>query len=375
VRAIGLFSGIGSALHEARALGFDIVGNADPRPRRHYPLEPWLWEANFPGSPLYADLDAVRADSDFLHADLAIGHPPCGGHSALGRVSTTLSEEERALRGRDMLATFTQSIRMTKPTVFAMENLPKILHTVAPPAWWERQVARYHLTYVHITNWDYGSVQGRKRLWVIGARKGHVQPFRFRPIARRPVGAPRGVLDALDGLPSDPSADIPELAHVHERPEDRPYDSYWVGSGDQRRQLQTVSAVARGFRRLSPHRPWTYENAEGRAVRKPGHLRLRPFGVARVMSGGPTFMHPLTGWPLTPRERARLMGWPDDFLLTDGRPLDRALRYKLAALTGRGVPSEFVRYLLRQLRDHLVRARVRPTTAATGWRLSRCIRV
>jgi hypothetical protein len=50
------------------------------------------------------------------------------------------------------------------------------------------------------------------------------------------------------------------------------------------------------------------------------------------------------------------MAWPDEFNLTDGRLVDRTLRYKLAHLTGRGVPSEFVRYLLPQLREHLQRA-------------------
>jgi len=351
MRAIGLFGGIGTLLHEARGAGFEIVGNVDPRPRKHYPLEPWLWEANFPGVPLYADLDDARADSDLQRVDLALGHPPCGGHSALGRVQTTLSTEERAQRGLDQLATFTRLVRITKPTMFAMENLPKILRTVAPPEWWRAELTRYHLTFLTITNWHYGCVQRRERLWVIGARRGRVEAFRFRPIKRRPPDAPGGVLEALHGLPSEPDDDLPDLAHVHERAEDRPYECYRVG----RRKLETVRDVARRFRHLPVNRVWRYEAADGREVRKAGHLRLAPEGPARNVNGGSSLMHPLTGWPLTPRERARLMGWPDDFNLTDGREVDRTLRYKLGHLTGRGVPSEFVRYLLPQLRDHLER--------------------
>ena len=48
-----------------------------------------------------------------------------------------------------------------------------------------------------------------------------------------------------------------------------------------------------------------------------------------------------------------MMDFPDEFALTDGRQVDRTRRYKLATLTGRAVPSEFVRYLLPQLREHL----------------------
>lgn len=351
MRAIGLYAGIGTMLHEARSLGFDIVGNVDPRPRKHYPLEPWLWEANFAGVPLYASLDAARADDDLKRVDLALGHPPCGAHSALGRTAGA-DPSERARRGTEALATFTRLVRITKPTMFAMENLPKILATVAPEVWWREELRRYRLTFVTIVNWDYGCVQRRERLWIIGARRGVVSRFRFRPIKRRPEGAPTGVLAALGGLPSDPSSDVPDLAHVHDRPDDRPFDCYRVG----RRKLETVRDVARRFRALPPNQAWRYLTADGREVRKAGHVRLPRTGATRVMSGGPTLMHPVTGWPLTPRERARLMGWPDDFKLTDGRAVDRTLRYKLAFLTGRGVPSDFLRYLLPQLRHHLERS-------------------
>ena len=51
------------------------------------------------------------------------------------------------------------------------------------------------------------------------------------------------------------------------------------------------------------------------------------------------------------------MGWPDDFRLTDGRPFSRTLWYKLAEVTGKAVPSEFARYLIRQIGRHLTLVR------------------
>ena len=190
-----------------------------------------------------------------------------------------------------------------------------------------------------------------------GARRSRVAPFVFQPIKRRPRDAWRGALDAFDVLPSDPSDDVPELAHVHERPDDRPYDSYWLGRGDERRHVETIRDLARAWRALPPQAPWRYENAFGREIRKPGHRRVRAVGEVPVVKGNPQLFHPTTGWPLTPRERARLMGWPDDFKLTDGRAVDRTLRYKLATLTGRGVPSEFARYLIAQMVAHVTTAR------------------
>lgn len=85
-------------------------------------------------------------------------------------------------------------------------------------------------------------------------------------------------------------------------------------------------------------------------------MRVRVDNRSKVLTGLPSIHHPWTGWPLTPRERARLMDWPDDFMLgSETTNYDRRTLMRLTLFTGKAVPSAFPRYLIPQIIKHLRR--------------------
>ena len=350
MRAVGFLCGVGSLLWEARALGFKVVGNVDTR---SYFRDGRTWRLNF-SAPFHARPD-VKVKS-WYGADLAIGHPPCGSHSILGQTRVardrpSLDREKfhaRRAKNAGLLPLFGELVNEYQPKVFALDNLPKIMTTVAPPEWWEEALPGYRMTYLTIMNWDYGSCQTRERLWVIGTKRP-LPRFKFAPIGRRPPVA-ENVWEALDGLPWEPWRDVRELTHIHLQPSDRPLDSYWLYHGKKYEITLKSDAAAQGFLRLPPGYNWPYVSKRGLENRKPGKHRMT-MDRASVF-GAKDVYHPLTGWPLTPRERARVMGWPDEFRLWD---VERwgwtTTNYRrLIVATGKAVPSHFPRWLLPQLK-------------------------
>src|SRR5690606_13929544 len=99
-----------------------------------------------------------------------------------------------------------------------------------------------------------------------------------------------------------------------------------------------------------------YTTDLGRLAYKIGRLRPDYGRRAPVVTGLPSIHHPLTGWPLTARERARLMDWPDDFVLGDHQTVyDRRALMRLVLFTGKAVPSAFPRFILPQLQKFMRR--------------------
>lgn len=355
MRAIGLLAGVGSLLWEARSLGFKILGNVDTR--SYFRTAPWVWRSNFT-EPFYSDPASVPED-EWFEADLALGHPPCGSFSMLGQVGAYKyrpAEDRTEWHARragkpGLLPLFTQLVRRYQPKVFALDNLPKALKVAAPPEWWERELPGYRLTYLIVRNWDYGSPQNRIRLWIIGSRGKRA--FTFKPVKTRLPG-PTSAWDAFKDLPWEPWENIEELAHVHSMPDTKPHGSYWGRTPrGKHRNFQHVAELAMGFCSLPHHYLWAYKTRTGRYAKKAGRTRCALNHTCRVISGLATLHHPVTGWPLTARERARCMGWPDEFKLWDGKvEFSNTNIIKLVKLTGKAVPSEFPRYLIPQLRRH-----------------------
>lgn len=363
--AVGLLAGVGSLLREARDAGFTVLGNIETR--RVYTI-PWAralsWDQNFPDTPLVGRWDESKIwTPNFVKPDLVIGHPPCGSHSQLGNsgqpahLTTEVRRAMQAVRHKrvGLLPFYVEQVNAMQPRMFVLDNLPKILKTVTPIEWWESVLPKYRLTFITMLNWDYGTPQLRKRLWVVGARKP-MPAFTLREPKGRLKG-PTTALEAFAGLSWEPWLDDPNIGHVHVAPDDRL-------TGDYRTTIKGLnvtcaSQLGLGFLSIPPNTAWPYLTRFDRLAVKIGRSRLPFNGRSRTITGLPSVHHPMTGWPLTPRERARLMDWPDDFHLgnseLDGH--DRRELMRLTLLTGKAVPSGFPRYLLPQIINHLEKNR------------------
>jgi site-specific DNA-cytosine methylase len=373
MRVIGLLCGSGNLLREAQDQGYRVVGNIDPRP--YYRQARWVWESNF-DAPMYDDKenDLLRSleesslagaqflDDDWYDAELAIGHPPCGGFSMLGMGSAPvdrMTKEEREAwdyarsHHPGMLPLFCQMVNEFRPRIFAMDNLPKMLKAF-PKSWWKSMLPDYRITVITIWNWPSGSPQRRERAWIVGCLRK--KRFEFREPKKRLAG-PTSLWEAIRDLPWEPWKDIHEIDHVHHDPANEAMGSFPVlGDTPMTDYAPYVSDTAMGYLSIAPGRAWPYKTAVGRFTGKFAHCRLTMDRPARTLSKSETLRHPITGWPLTPRERGRLMGWPDDFHLIgqDMEPNQSVLR-ALSMITGKAVPNEFVRYLIPQLTDHVFR--------------------
>lgn len=360
MKVLGVLAGIGTLLREAQDAGMEVVGNIETR--APYRTVPDVWDMNFPEVPCVYKLDDNRNLEEldgFWEPDLVLGHPPCGAHSILGVAhSLDKPEAERAfLAARrasrvGLLPEFTGLVNQLRPRAFALDNLPKILQKVATPDWWAATLPKYHLTFITILNWDYGTPQRRERLWVIGVRKPS-KPFTLI-VPKQRLSGPLTVWEALHDLPL--VGDLPALAHVHALPDDLPSGSYPT-TDEPPEYVRTVAELAARYLGLQPMACWPYRTrTTNRLTKKLGRVRLLLDGKSRVISGG-TLQHPLTGWTLTARERARLMDWPDDFRLWNGtRIFDRSYHARLQLFTGKAVPSRFPRYLIPQIIRHLKRS-------------------
>lgn len=356
-RAIGLLCGSGNLLFEAQKMGVEIVGNIESR--SYYHSASWVWRNNF-DAPLVKTIKSLDFDPRWYDADLAIGHPPCGSFSTLGQAISKdrYDESERREWNRKrnersgLLPDFVEMVNLFQPRIFAMDNLIKMLEAY-PRSWWEEQIPGYYFTIVKIWNWSFGNPQRRQRAWVIGRRKsfkrGKTGPFKISMPKRR-LDGPTNTWEAIHDLPWQPWINIEELAHLHHIPNNGAMGSFRFAG--RTTTAATVGQTALGYLSVPPGRLWPYKTQTGRFTRKPGHVRLAMDRPSRTPSKFETLRHPLTGWPLTPRERARIMGWPDDFMLHDPGSTFAKKEYNLLSfVTGKAVPNEFMRYLLPQLLD------------------------
>lgn len=359
MRALGLLAGVGSLLREAQDAGFEVVGNYETRTPyitgRHL-----SWDLNFPKIPLIRDSQDAGLRLSWQQPDLIIGHPPCGSHSQLGNSGQPAhksTEERRAMQAirhqrSGLLPLYVEEVARLKPKIFVLDNLPKILTTVAPKEWWYKALPMYSLTFIVMMNWDYGTPQLRKRLWIVGTRRPMPQ-FKFKePKSRLP--GPTTAMEAFGDLSWEPWKDRRAIGHVHVPPDS-------MLTGDYRTTVEELTVtmatqLGLGFLSIPPDKAWPYITRFGRLAVKIGRQRLAYEKYSRTITGLPSVHHPMTGWPLTARERARLMDWPDDFHLgNESTAYNRTELMRLTLFTGKAVPSGFPRYLLPQLYKFLRR--------------------
>lgn len=362
MRAVGFLAGVGTLLREAKDAGMEVVGNFDDR--SYFRTGTWIWNSNFDAPFFGSEKDLrIRMETeevaDWYGADLAIGHPPCGSYSALGRGHANLENfktekdkdawESARNSKKGKVPLFLDAVMHFMPKTFIFDNLPKLLKVFSIEDM-ERMAPGYKIQIIEILNWDYGSPQKRKRIWVFGTR-GDI-PFRFRRPKRR-IPGPKTGWEAIKDLPWEPWIDLFDIGHVHHDLGIKPIASFWAEEGEDRYQVETHIETCVGFLRLPIGHLWPYENTHGRFTKKFAHTRISTDNPARTPSGSDTLRHPFTGWTLTARERARLMGWPDDFKLWDGKvKYNRTNLLKMVRMTGRAVPSEFPRFIIPQIMDY-----------------------
>jgi DNA (cytosine-5)-methyltransferase 1 len=335
-RLIDLFSGAGGM-----TLGFsnrDFCGGFQPvlaidndaaAIRTH--------SANFGGDAICTDIARWVKENPIPKADVVIGGPPCQGFSLLNKNRT--GDERRAL-----WEPYLDIVAASGATVFVMENVTELLSSIEFAAIKRRAKRMGFEVVADILNTaNYGVPQTRRRTIAIGWKVSafpHIPQFPPKQTHADPSGELklprwRTVRDVI--------ADLPREAIGIEIGDKAPLDLHF-GRTPTPLSLKRYAAVPPGGNRFDLQR-----NA----------LKLTPQCWIRKVSGGTDlfgrlwwdrpsvtirteffkpekgrYLHPVENRPITHREAARLMGFPDDFVFCGSK-------VEIARQIGNAVPPPF----------------------------------
>jgi DNA (cytosine-5)-methyltransferase 1 len=248
-------------------------------------------------------------------ADIVIGGPPCQGFSLLNK--RRIGDARRAL-----WQPYMDIVEMCGASVFVIENVQGLLGSLEHKAIANRAEALGFRTIGKLLNAaDYGTPQTRIRAFILGWKKKFSSPISFPPEKTHAqdcdligLSSWRTVRDAIADLPAPQGTEVrnappPLNLHFGRTPTDKSLERYKaVPPGGNRFDLQKNAPE------LTPD-CWMRKTSGGTDLF--GRLWWdRPSVTIRTEFFKPEkgrYLHPEQHRPITHREAARLMGFPDDF--------------------------------------------------------------
>jgi len=309
------------------------------------------YNANFRGSDghthaVAGDIVSLLEDADIEvpAADVVIGGPPCQGYSLLNR------NRDGDVR-RHLWKPFLEVVRRSGAHVFVMENVPQLLGSPEHgDILAEAKSMGFATVSKHLCAADYGVPQTRWRTFVVGS--DFCDPTEFFPPLRTnstPAGSRRmfngdhtanledatpwlTVKDAISDLPKPTTTELLDVApplnlHFSRNPTEvsrRRYSA--VPPGGNRFDLQANAPE------ITPA-CWVRKTSGGTDLF--GRLWWdRPSSTIRTEFYKPEkgrYLHPDQDRPITHREAARIMSFPDEFVF-------RGSKTEIAKQIGNAVP-------------------------------------
>lgn len=269
-------------------------------------------KANFEGEAYCANIEEWLETAEVPKADVVIGGPPCQGFSLLNKKRT--GDSRRAL-----WEPYLEIANRSEARVFIMENVAELFRSPELDDIRAKAAEYGFETRAAIVNAaDYGAPQTRKRTIVVGWRGIGEPDFPPRPTHADPnkkLNLPpwRTVRSAIGDLPEPIGTEIgveaPLNLHFGRTPTERSIARYKaVPVGGNRFDLQ------RNAPELTPD-CWIRKTSGGTDLF--GRLWWeRPSVTIRTEFFKPEkgrYLHPDQHRPITHREAARLMGFPDGF--------------------------------------------------------------
>jgi len=303
-------------------------------------------ERNFGGESVCGNIETWLETAEVPQADVVIGGPPCQGFSLLNKNRD--GDARRAL-----WEPFLDVAVRSGARVFIMENVAELYRSPELEDIRARAARDGFRTEAAILNAaDYGAPQTRRRTIVIGWKLGVWQP-EFPPLKTHAekgtdsnLPAWRTVRDVISDLPAPKRLEIggppPLDLHIKRSPTAKSLARYRaVPPGGNRFDLQ------RNAREITPD-CWIRKTSGGTDLF--GRLWWdRPSVTIRTEFYKPEkgrYLHPDQHRPITHREAARLMGFPDDFRFC-------GTKVEIARQIGNAVPPPLAGALGRLVADML----------------------
>jgi DNA (cytosine-5)-methyltransferase 1 len=283
--------------------------------------------------------------ASFPAADVVIGGPPCQGFSPLNRDAVGFER-------RGLWREYLRALRQADPTLFVMENVPELLVSdeYADFKGLAEKELGFRVEGAILNAANFGVPQRRRRAIVIGTKGNSV------PWPRETHGEPAtedGLEDwmtfrqAVEGLPRSPSG---EDWHRPRNPRSFSVRRYKAVPRDGGNRFQMQANLDRaGLGHLVP-RCWREKPTGTTDVF--GRLWWdRPAYTIRTEFFKPEkgrYLHPSAHRPITVREAARCMSFPDDFILPEHQAMTSVARQ-----VGNAVPPLLARRIADALAEHL----------------------
>jgi DNA (cytosine-5)-methyltransferase 1 len=347
LRALGITCGIGSMIGAARKAGFEVVGNYEWRKYYHKKDENGknTFTENFPGAFFTKQYpqDGGPIPEDI---DVAYLHPECGSFSALNFSNKGFREQQKTPSDipKGIIA-----ISIIKPRYFVLDDLPRAFLGM-PMSEYARLLPDYDLFPEWVSNYHYGNVQlNRKRMFMIGSLK--TEKWAFIP---GEFDNKLQVKDIIGDLYKKDGKGIPNHEkHVLDAPCGKIADHFEFGYRGTWRDFQAV------MEKRPEGPPLPYVSKDGSRKVRCSTAKVNWAGHGYVLDGGSVSTHPLRNLPLTIRERARLQGFPDDFIFYGTKlankkgEWDHDKNNDLVKQTGKAMPWQFNEYVGRQIKAHI----------------------
>jgi DNA (cytosine-5)-methyltransferase 1 len=287
----------------------------------------------------------------FPDADVVIGGPPCQGFSPLNMRGVGLER-------RSLWREYLRALKESDPIAFVMENVPELLRSAEYADF--KEAAETELGYrveARILNAaDYGVPQTRRRAIVIGTRLDEIPwPEQTHwPRGEVPEGGAEWSTfrDAVKGLPRKPTG-----RDWHNPRNPRPVSL---------ERYETIPREGEGRFDLAERRPditpacWLRKKTGSTDVF--GRLWWdRPAFTIRTEFYKPEkgrYLHPSEHRPITVREAARCMTFPDSPEFRFPSPDEQSMT-SVAKQIGNAVPPRLAQHIAEVLAEHLDAADVR----------------
>jgi DNA (cytosine-5)-methyltransferase 1 len=294
----------------------------------------------------------------FPHADVVIGGPPCQGFSPLNRAAVGFAR-------RGLWRQYLRALEAVEPRAFVMENVPELLRSAEFSEFQKRAEALGFTVAGEILNAaDFGVPQRRRRAIVIGTRASaaipwpsptHADPNPSSLVTHRVTNDNRlpataaGLApwvtfrEAVEGL-----ALAPDGRDWHRPRQPRPesvrrYKAVPRDGGDRFAMQRNLDRAGLGelVPRCWREKPTGTTDVFGRLWWDRPALTIRT-EFYKPEKG--RYLHPSAHRPITVREAARLMSFPEDFVLPEEQSMS-----SIARQIGNAVPPLLARRIAEAL--------------------------
>ncbi|HYJ20628.1 MAG TPA: DNA cytosine methyltransferase [Solirubrobacterales bacterium] len=314
---IDLFAGCGGmsrGFEESRRFRSILAVEADGDAAETYRL-------NFGDHVAEARIEDVAS---FQSADVLIGGPPCQGFSPLNRGAVGFER-------RGLWQEYLRALEQAEPTAFVMENVPELLRSAEYAEFKKRAEGLGFQVEGDILNAaDYGVPQRRRRAIVLGIRDGdvpwpaptHADPEVTSAEPREPWVSFR---QAVTGLPLRPDGRAWHRSR-NPRPESvRRYKAVPRDGGDRFAMQRNLDRAGLGdlVPRCWREKPTGTTDVFGRLWWDKPSLTIRT-EFFKPEKG--RYLHPSAHRPITLREAARCMSFPDDFIFPEHQSMTSVAR-------------------------------------------------